>query len=125
MDTLIISKSDLQKFIDELIKKNIVYAPVENNGTILFEQIKKANEAKLDYNNSQYPPKALIFNQTETLLKFKPGPKGDIEPIKVDEKKIIFGGSRTVDALGIKVLETFDYVDFIVSGDGEDALYLA
>lgn len=40
------------------------------------------------------------------------------------EKKIIFGGGRTVDALGIRVLETFDYVDFIVSGDGEDALYL-
>lgn len=40
------------------------------------------------------------------------------------EKKIIFGGGRTVDALGRRVLETFDYVDFIVSGDGEDALYL-
>jgi len=38
------------------------------------------------------------------------------------EKKIIFGGSRTVGKLGLKVLETFDYVDFIVSGDGEDAL---
>jgi len=40
------------------------------------------------------------------------------------EKKIILGGSRTVGNLGTKVLETFDYVDFIVSGDGEEALYL-
>ena len=40
------------------------------------------------------------------------------------DKKIIFGGSRTVGELGKKVLESFDYVDFIVSGDGEDALYL-
>ncbi len=39
------------------------------------------------------------------------------------EKKIIFGGSRTTGTLGIKVLEAFNYVDFIVSGDGEDALY--
>jgi ribosomal peptide maturation radical SAM protein 1 len=38
------------------------------------------------------------------------------------EKKIIFGGSRTVDTLGTSVLQAFDYVDFIVSGDGEDAL---
>lgn len=38
------------------------------------------------------------------------------------EKKIIFGGSRTVDTLGINVLRAFEYVDFIVSGDGEDAL---
>ena len=39
------------------------------------------------------------------------------------DKKIVFGGSRTVDTLGTKVLEAFSYVDFIVSGDGEEALY--
>ncbi len=39
------------------------------------------------------------------------------------EKKIIFGGSRTIGTMGIRVLETFPYVDFIVSGDGEEALY--
>lgn len=39
------------------------------------------------------------------------------------EKKIIFGGSRTVGTMGVRVLETFPYVDFIVSGDGEEALY--
>ena len=40
------------------------------------------------------------------------------------DKKIVFGGSRTVDILGMNVLRAFDYVDFIVSGDGEDALFL-
>jgi len=39
------------------------------------------------------------------------------------EKKIILGGSRTVDNRGVNVLKTFPYVDFIVSGEGEDALY--
>ncbi|MGF3555203.1 MAG: RiPP maturation radical SAM C-methyltransferase [Thermoplasmatota archaeon] len=39
------------------------------------------------------------------------------------DKKIIFGGSRTTGLLGKKVLESFSYVDFVVSGDGEDALY--
>jgi ribosomal peptide maturation radical SAM protein 1 len=39
------------------------------------------------------------------------------------EKKIVFGGSRTVDILGMNVLRAFEYVDFIVSGDGEDALF--
>jgi len=39
------------------------------------------------------------------------------------EKKIIFGGSRTTGELGVKLLESFKFVDFIVSGDGEDALY--
>ncbi len=40
------------------------------------------------------------------------------------EKKIIFGGGRTVGKLGVKVIEAFDFVDFIVSGDGEESLYL-
>ncbi len=39
------------------------------------------------------------------------------------EKKIIFGGSRTIGDLGIGVLKAFPYIDFIVSGEGEDALY--
>jgi len=39
------------------------------------------------------------------------------------DKKIILGGSRTTGLLGKKVLESFSYVDFVVSGDGEDALY--
>lgn len=38
------------------------------------------------------------------------------------DKKIIFGGSRTVGALGLGVLRAYPYIDFIVSGDGEDAL---
>ena len=38
-------------------------------------------------------------------------------------KKIVFGGSRTVYPLGMKVLEAFDYIDFIVTGDGEEPLY--
>jgi len=38
------------------------------------------------------------------------------------EKTIVFGGSRTVGTLGVNLLRAFDYVDCIVSGDGEDAL---
>jgi ribosomal peptide maturation radical SAM protein 1 len=37
-------------------------------------------------------------------------------------KTIVFGGSRTVGDLGVNVLRAFEYVDYIVSGDGEDAL---
>ena len=38
------------------------------------------------------------------------------------EKTIVFGGSRTVDELGKNILRTFQYIDYIVSGEGEDAL---
>ena len=43
---------------------------------------------------------------------------------KHPETKIIFGGSTTINELGQKILSTFDYVDFIVSGEGEEALFL-
>jgi ribosomal peptide maturation radical SAM protein 1 len=39
------------------------------------------------------------------------------------EKIIVFGGSRTIGELGMNILLAFDYVDYIVSGEGEEALY--
>ncbi len=39
------------------------------------------------------------------------------------EKTIVLGGSRTVGDLGVNVLKAFDFVDCIVSGDGEDSLF--
>ena len=104
MDTLLSSKKDLPKFISELIKKNKVFAPVENNGTIIFNQISKPDEMNLDSCKSEYPPKALIFNQTETLFKFTPGTKAKIESIDLDEKKVIFG-IRPCDAKSVAILD--------------------
>jgi len=43
---------------------------------------------------------------------------------KYSDLKIILGGSSTIDQLGKNVLKTFDFIDFIVSGEGEEALYL-
>lgn len=40
------------------------------------------------------------------------------------EKKIVFGGSTTINELGIKVLKTFDWIDFIITGEGEEPLFL-
>jgi ribosomal peptide maturation radical SAM protein 1 len=39
------------------------------------------------------------------------------------EKIIIFAGSQTASQLGVNVLRAFDYVDFTISGDCEEALY--
>ncbi len=39
------------------------------------------------------------------------------------DKKIILGGSRTIQNLGKRVLESFNFIDYVVSGDGEEPLY--
>ena len=52
MDKMILSKSDLSKFVDELIKKNKVFAPVTCKDTIIYKEIKKPSEMNLDFINS-------------------------------------------------------------------------
>jgi len=39
------------------------------------------------------------------------------------EKQIILGGSRTMEMLGVNILNAFPFIDFAVSGEGEDALF--
>lgn len=39
------------------------------------------------------------------------------------DKTIVFGGSTTINELGLKILTIFDFIDYIVTGDGEEALY--
>lgn len=39
------------------------------------------------------------------------------------EKKIILGGSRTADTIGLNILQAFPYIDYNVSGEGEEALF--
>ena len=39
------------------------------------------------------------------------------------DKQIILGGSRTMEMLGVNILKAFPYIDFAVSGEGEDTLF--
>lgn len=117
MDKMILSKSDLSKFVDELIKKNKVFAPVTSKDTIIYKEIKKPSEMNLDFINSEIPPKALMFHQTETLFKFTPGTKGKIESVDVDEKKVVFG-IRPCDA------KSFFILDPVFSKDFEDPYFI-
>ncbi len=43
---------------------------------------------------------------------------------KNPEKIIVLGGSTPINELGEKILSIFKYVDFVVSGEGEEALFL-
>jgi len=117
MDKMILSKSDFPKVITEIIKKNNVYAPVKNNDTIIFDQIKKPSEMNLDFCNSKVPPKKLLFHQTETLFKFTPGTKAKIESVDINENNVIFG-IRPCDAKSLAIL------DHAFQGDFEDPYFL-
>ena len=118
MEKYVLSKKDLQGFIGEISNKNRVYAPVKNNGMTFFKEIKKPSEVNLDFKNTNFPPKGLMFQQTETMFRFKPGPKGKIESIDMNDKQTVIFGIRPCDAKSLSIL------DHAFSGDFEDPYFL-
>jgi ferredoxin len=118
MSGYILLKDDLKKFITELIGKYKVFAPVDDNDTTLFKEIKNPKEINMKYNNTKVPPKNLLFCQTETLFKFTPGTKGTIQSPDIDNGKRAVFGIRPCDA------KSFAIIDPIFKEDFEDPFYV-
>ena len=112
MEKYTLSKTDLPKFIKEIMGKNRVYAPTLNDGVTLFNEINNPSDIYLDYFNSKIPPKSLLFQQTETLFKFTPGTKGTIDPPDLDDKKTVIFGIRPCDAKSFAILDHAFTTDF-------------
>ena len=65
MKELEIAKTEVVNLLNTLIKECKVFAPVEQNGFITFQEIHSGSEAFLDYINSKKPPKEIFFPQSE------------------------------------------------------------
>jgi len=118
MDKLILPKSKMPDFINEMVSSYPVFAPVENDGVALFKQIKNHSEMNLNFSNSTIPPKSLLFKQTETLFKFIPGKSAKIDPIDISNGKTVIFGIRPCDA------KSLDILDHVFKDDYEDPYYL-
>ena len=115
--------NNIEKFKEFFIKKITKNRNIEQ--MFLFEQYEKRTDQffKWVLDNIDWVPYDIIgftLNYGQLLPSLAVAKKiKEIWP----EKKIIFGGSRTVGDLGIGVLKAFPYIDFIASGDGEEVLY--
>lgn len=118
MDKYIVAEENLDKFIGKLITDSTVYAPVEENDITLFKKVTKPADIHLSFTNTKVPPKNLLFKQTETLFKFTPGTKGDIQSVEIDNGTSVIFGIRPCDAKGFEIL------DCAFKGDFEDPYYL-
>lgn len=67
-----IKKRDLLRFLDNLIAKQTVIAPVKRD-IVRYEQIKSSKDLTLDFVNSIYPVKEYFLPVKETLFTFKDG----------------------------------------------------
>ena len=118
MNSKILGKNQLTKFIDEFIGEYRVFAPVKKGKIIGFDEIASGKETCLDFQNTKQPPKSVFFPQTEVLFEYKKGEKGLEKAGSGDRDKILLG-MRPCDARALVIFDRF-----FSSGEHEDLPYL-
>ncbi|GAG84708.1 unnamed protein product, partial [marine sediment metagenome] len=107
-DNKVISKNDLNKFLDELAAENVVLAPTNEDGVVTFKRISSAEEVHWDAVNTRESPKKLFFPRSEKLFTFvKQSDSIDVEKTDFAEEKAILFGVRPCD---IKSFELLDHI---------------
>lgn len=102
---MILNKKDVPDFLESLVAKYAVFAPVAEDGNVAFKRISSGTEALLDYANATLPPKRVFFPQSEKLFSYRPAQDGvQLEEHLDEERKIIFG-IRPCDAKSLILLD--------------------
>jgi sulfhydrogenase subunit beta (sulfur reductase) len=107
MKELEIAKTEAVSLLNNLIREYKVFAPVEQNGFITFQEIHSGSEAFLDYINSKKPPKEIFFPQSERLFSYDLSRReswGAEKPAQEEKPRIIFG-IRPCDARSLVLLD--------------------
>jgi ferredoxin len=107
MEELEIAKAEVVSLLNNLVREYKVFAPVEQNGLITFQEIHSGGEAFLNYINSKKPPKEIFFPQSERLFSYDLNKRegwGIEEPTLEEKPRIIFG-IRPCDARSLVLLD--------------------
>jgi sulfhydrogenase subunit beta (sulfur reductase) len=107
MKELEIAKTEVVGLLNNLIRDYKVFAPVEQNGFVTFQEIHSGSEAFLDYINSKKPPKEIFFPQAERLFNYDLNRREGwgIEEPTLEEKPVIIFGIRPCDARSLVLLD--------------------
>ena len=101
-----ISRNDFEAWLRGLSDGRTLYAPVEDEGVLLYQAIKDLDEIVWDFSRPVKSIKELFFPQTERLMVIKQnGGNVTIEEELPDEKSIVFG-VRPCDARGMLALDS-------------------
>lgn len=115
MKAYFISDQDFKIFLNALISKNSVIAPVAKKHKFVFEKLKDADQCRLDYDVTILPPKKEIFPARQELVRFDGSQyEGCVRP----EEKILFG----VHFYDVKAI---DMLDYLFTENNKDINYLA
>jgi len=101
-----IAKADMGRFIARLLEQYTVYAPVQVDDAIQFQEITTPSEAYLDYQNSTKSPKGVFLPQSEVLFRYNKGPKQvTVTPPEEIKKERVLLGVRGCDVRATLLLD--------------------
>jgi sulfhydrogenase subunit beta (sulfur reductase) len=101
-----ILKERLPDFIDELIRENLVFAPVKRENITCFDEISASDEVHLNLQNTKKPSKDVLFPKCEPLLLFEAKDKKvEVKEPKISDARRILFGIRPCEARGFNVFD--------------------
>ncbi len=102
---LSISRADLTRWLESLLRERIVIAPVRVRGQTMFQPISSVNDIAFDFDNTTLSPKGWFFPPTETILTVeRTDGRVNLLPATAGRDAVIFG-LRPCDAKGIALID--------------------
>lgn len=98
-------KEKLPTFLNFIAKKFELIAPIEKNGLIIFDKVEEIDKIKLDYVNTNYPPKDLFLPDEETLFEFRKKGKEFEFKTPIERIRRVLFGIRPCDLHALFVLD--------------------
>ncbi|MCL6560697.1 MAG: 4Fe-4S dicluster domain-containing protein [Firmicutes bacterium] len=128
MDARVVKKERLPELLDRLARETVLIAPVREEETVtLFKIVSGGHEVELNYTNSDVPPKAFFFPQTEKMFSFRTtGGTLEIQEANSTEKMVLFG-VRPCDVKSLEVLDPVfngKYKDNYYAGKRENSVII-
>ncbi|MCE1245719.1 MAG: 4Fe-4S dicluster domain-containing protein [Firmicutes bacterium] len=115
-DAVILLKSKVRHWLDLLLEKYVVCAPVKNKADYKFTELEPGMEPCLSYTRTLIPPKKYLHPQQETLFSYK-RTDGMEAQLPEFEKKTVVLGVHPCDARAIQIY------DVVFGGDLPDIYY--
>ncbi|MGI6778276.1 MAG: 4Fe-4S dicluster domain-containing protein [Acetivibrionales bacterium] len=101
MNRVVVPKSRIKEVLESFISVARLVAPVKNEKTLLFDEVKDAGDVILNDEITYKSPKEFLFPQTERIMTFtKDGKVVSCE----DSRKTIIFGVRPCDLQALKVM---------------------
>ncbi|MGI6032669.1 MAG: 4Fe-4S dicluster domain-containing protein [Coriobacteriales bacterium] len=127
---MLLRKDKLDDLLTELSKEAVVYVPKEVSGIRKFAPYISADTMKLGEGNTKFPPKDLLFPQSQKMYHYGVGADGNmfIDPIVESSNQVLFG-ARPCDMRSIECMDdvflTKGYVDEYYSAKRDKLLTVA